>query len=182
MFDFEPIRKHFPLHGEMVELRLFSEDHIQDKYIRWLNDPEVVRYSNQRFKSHDYGSCLAYLKSFQDTGNIFIAVHMKHSELFVGTMTAYFSTPHKTVDLGILIGEKAFWGKGIGLEAWGILMSFLLDTNKVRKVTGGALRCNLGMVNIMMKSGMQPDGVRIAHELVDDTPQDILYFARFKDV
>mgnify|MGYP001607997036 CR=1 FL=1 len=182
MPDFESIRKHFPLQGRNVELRHFSEDHINDRYLNWLNDPEVLRYSNQRFKSHDYESCRTYLKSFQGTGNLFLAIHVKPSGLFVGTMTAYFSSPHKTVDIGIMIGDKGLWGKGIGRDAWGSLTSFLLNTSLVRKVTGGTVRCNVGMVKIMLKTEMQPDGVRIAHELVGNIPQDILYFARFKNV
>jgi ribosomal-protein-alanine N-acetyltransferase len=182
MPDIASIRKRFPLQARNVEIRHFSEDHINDQYLSWLNDAEVLRYSNQRFKSHGYESCRAYLKSFQDTENIFMAIHVKQSGLFVGTMTAYFSTPHKTVDLGIMIGDKEFWGKGIGRDAWESVMSLLLDTNHVRKVTGGALRCNVSMVNIMMKAEMQPDGVRVAHELVGNIPHDILYFARFKSV
>jgi ribosomal-protein-alanine N-acetyltransferase len=182
MLDSDSIRNLFPLQGEKVTLHLFSENHINDRYLSWLNDPEVVRYSNQRFKIHDYNSCRAYLESFHATGNLFLAIHVKDGGQFIGTMTAFFSTPHRTVDMGILIGDKAFWKKGMGQEAWELLMLFLLGLNEVRKVTGGTLRCNLGMVNIMIKAGMQPDGVRIAHELVDNNPHDIIHFARFNNV
>lgn len=181
MPDLELIKKNFPLQGRDVELRHFTDDHINNDYLKWLNDPEVVRYSNQRFKTHDHVSSYAYLESFRGTGNLFLAIHVKQSGLFVGTMTAYFSPPHKTVDIGILLGNKDFWGQGIGRDAWETLMSYLLGFDCVRKVTGGTLRCNAGMVNIMVKAGMQPDGVRVAQELVNNNPQDILYFARFKN-
>ena len=40
----------FPVQGHRVVLGLFNEAHIGKKYLGWLNDPEVVRYSNQRFQ------------------------------------------------------------------------------------------------------------------------------------
>lgn len=181
MPDLGLTKNEFPLLGQRVELRYFTEDNITDDYLSWLSDPEVVRYSNQRFKTHNYATSRAYLQLFRETGDLFLAIHVKQSGLFIGTMTACFSIPHKTVDVGILIGNKNFWGQGLGQDAWETLVSYLLKLDCVRKVTGGTLRCNAGMVNIMIKAGMRPDGVRVAQELLDNNPQDILYFAQFKN-
>lgn len=175
----EQFRKSFPLCGREVELRLFSEAHINEQYLGWLSDPEVVRYSNQRFRRHDEASSRAYLQSFQSGSNLFLAIHLRHSGKFVGTMSVYLSIPHETADMGIMIGDRNCWGRGVGKDAWVTLMSLLLESGKIRKITGGALRCNVGMVSIMSKSGMSPDGVRIRQELVDGLPHDILHFARF---
>jgi ribosomal-protein-alanine N-acetyltransferase len=177
----DQIRRAVPFVGERVELRFFTEQHINEKYINWLNDPEVVEFSNQRFNKHDEKTSAAFLTSFIGTSNHFFAIHMLDDDAFVGTMTAYVSIPHETVDIGIMIGERSCWSKGIGSDAWSALMSGLLEGGKVRKVTGGTLRCNIGMVNIMLKSGMKPDGVRHSHELVKGVPQDILYYSKFRD-
>jgi ribosomal-protein-alanine N-acetyltransferase len=177
----EQFRRSFPLRGQGIELRLFGEQHINEQYLGWLNDPEVVRYSNQRLRRHDDASSRVYLQSFQGGGNLFLAVCLSHSGKFVGTMTAYFSVPHETADMGILIGDRSCWGQGVGKDAWSTLMSLLLESGKVRKVTGGTLRCNVGMVNVMSKTGMSLDGVRVGQELVEGVPQDVLYYARFRN-
>ena len=96
-------------------------------------------------------------------------------------MSVYFSAVHETADIGIIIGDMTCWGAGVGGDAWVTVLSFLLDTVKIRKVTGGALGCNHGMVKIMINAGMQPDGVRVAQELVDYQTQDIVHFAKFRD-
>jgi len=163
--------------GRLVSLRPFVESDIAAEYIGWLNNPTVVRYSNQRFHSHDANTCKAYLDSFAGTDNLFLA--MCRDGTMVGTMTAYISKPHQAADLGIMVGDPASWGKGIGHDAWTTLMRHLLERREIRKVSGGALRCNAAMVSIMEKAGMVPDGVRIAHELVDGLPQDMLHFAKF---
>lgn len=166
---------HFQLTGQLITLRPFISSNITSEYIGWLNNPAIVRYSNQRFRTHNVGTCEAYLRSFMQTDNMLLAIY-RESE-FVGTMTAYVSQPHKTADMGILIGCQ-YWGKGIGTDAWTTLMRYLFQAG-IRKVTGGTVRCNTAMVNIMMKSGMKPDGVRFAQELVNGEPEDILYFAKF---
>ena len=175
MFYFRSDDTPFQLTGQLITLRPFTSSNITSEYIGWLNNPAVLRYSNQRFRTHNVETCEAYLSSFIQTDNMFLAIY-RESE-FVGTMNVYVSQAHKTADMGIMIGYQC-WGKGIGTDAWTTLMRYLFQSG-IRKVTGGALRCNTAMVNIMMKSGMKPDGVRVAQELVNGEPEDILHFAMF---
>lgn len=163
------------LHGEQVQLHTFSASHITPAYLGWLNDRTLMRYSNQRFRTHTMESSQAYLATFTNSDNLFLAIH--HGQQFVGTMTAYRTVVHQTADIGLLIGSGQ-QGKGLGRDAWATLMGHLLASG-TRKVTGGTLRCNTPMLRIMQDCGMQPDGVRVAQELVDDQAQDVLHFAKF---
>lgn len=166
--------------GERIFLGPFREEDVTNEYVAWLNDPVVVRYSNQRFRHHDRASCLAYLNSFGETDNSFLAIRTMDGSKMIGTITAHVSPHHRTADMGLLIGERVLWGRGFGLEAWNLLLNYQLIECKLRKVTAGTLRCNVGMVSIMERSGMQLEGVRAQQELVDGEPQDILFFAKFR--
>jgi RimJ/RimL family protein N-acetyltransferase len=42
-----------------LRLRPFQAADINDTYLGWLNDPEVTRFSNQRFHQHTAESCAA---------------------------------------------------------------------------------------------------------------------------
>lgn len=159
----------------VVELHSFAPENLTESYLGWLRDPQLMRFSNQRFRTHNMDSCRAYLASFASTDNLFIAIY--HEGAFIGTMTAYRSAVHGTADIGLLIGAGA-QGKGLGKDAWATLMAHLLATG-TRKVTGGTLRCNAAMVRIMQGCGMQADGVRAGQELVDGVAHDMLHFAKF---
>lgn len=163
------------LNGQQVTLKPFVDSNITPAYLGWLRNQDLMKYSNQRFRSHSIETCKNYLASFKGTDNLFFAIY--HGAEFIGTMTAYISKNHKTADMGILIGEQS-QGKGLGSDAWATLMAYLFQTG-ARKVTGGTLRCNTAMIKIMLNSGMIPDGVRVAHELVNGKPEDILHFAKF---
>ena len=56
---------------------------------------------------------------------------------------------------------------GVDGDAWKTILNWLIDVVRVRRVRGGSLRCNMGMVNIMINSGMHSNGVSIAQEFVE---------------
>ena len=177
----------FTLQGSKVLLKRFTESDIDEAYIGWLNDAEVVRFSNQRFLRHDRESSMRYLATFEDTDNLFISIRSLSDDrpvgtqigTQIGTMTAYVSKHHGTVDVGIMIGDKSVWGSGYGQDAWNTFTDWLLARGDIRKLTAGTLACNHGMIKLMERSGMEYEATRKAQEIVDSQEEDILYYAKF---
>ena len=162
-----------------LNIRPFEVRDVNDNYLRWLNDSEVTRFSNQRFRTHTVESSSAYLSSFVGTSNSFLLLELSSNRCPVGTATVYRSTEHGTADIGLMIGDRQCWGKGFGQEAWGKLLEALLAEPGTRKVTGGTARPNLAMVRIMERSRMTLEAVKYRHELIDGQPVDLLYYSRF---
>lgn len=181
MFNINAVKEYFPLTSENIELRLFSESDIADDYITWLNDPETVRYSNQRFIKHSIESSASYFNSFKGTDHLFVLIADKETGVPVGTMTVYIYPMHSTAEVGILIGNKDYLGKGIGQEAWNRLINFLLHYADLRKVFAGTLVCNTAMMKIIKNSGMNEDGIFKNHEVVDGEVFDVINFAIYKE-
>ena len=164
---------------ERLILRSFALSDITEGYLGWLLDPYVTRFSNQRFVQHNYQTCLQYFNSFANTCNSFLLIIHKNDKVPIGTITVYRNVHHLTADIGIMIGNKNYWGQGLGLESWSIVLKTLLSENGMRKVTAGTLSVNKAMLNIMRSSGMTLESIRKSHELVDNQPVDLLYFASF---
>jgi len=162
-----------------LRIRPFLSTDINLTYLSWLNDQEVTRFSNQRFIDHSHETSMAYLETFSGTPNSFLLLEDSLHSKPIGTATIYRSLQHGTADIGLLIGERSYWGNGYGKEAWIAILNHLSSDISIRKVTGGTLRPNNAMIRIMQQSGMVPDGTRIAHELIDGFPVDLLYFAHF---
>jgi ribosomal-protein-alanine N-acetyltransferase len=165
--------------GDRVLVRPFTKMDISDIYLGWLLDPEVVRFSNQRFRTHTRKSCQDYLFSFSDTPDHFLAICERGTNAILGTMTVYHNIPHGTADIGIMIGERKVWGLGVGTEAFSLVLSALQYSGKVRKVTAGAVSINRGMLRIFEKSGLHHEATRVAQELIDGEPVDVAYYAKF---
>jgi ribosomal-protein-alanine N-acetyltransferase len=162
-----------------LRIRPFNATDINQTYLSWLNDKEVMRFSNQRFTAHCHKTSMTYLESFSGTSNSFFLLEDAIRRNPIGTATVYRTLQHGTADIGLLLGDRSYWGKGYGKEAWMSILNFLSCEMSVRKVTGGALRANHAMIRIMRQSGMVHDGTRIGHEIIDGCPVDLLYFAHF---
>ncbi|MDP3221578.1 MAG: GNAT family protein [Rubrivivax sp.] len=167
------------LHGERVQLRPMHTSDITDQHAAWLNDPEVVRHSNQRFVHHTVDSSLRYLQSFEGSANLYASVRLAAGDRAIGTLTAYRSLHHGTADIGILMGDRRCWGQGLGLQAFQLMADWLATQPGLRKLTCGMLASNHGMLKIAQRAGFTREAVRVAQELVDGQPTDIVLFARF---
>ena len=164
-----------------LSIRPFKLEDINDAYISWLNDKIATQYSNQRFIFHTKESCVKYQESFENTHNSFLLITSKSNNEAIGTMTIYRRPEHGTADIGILIGNRNYWGKGLGLEAWNAVLTELLAVEKIRKVTAGTARVNKAMISIMEKSGMMQEAIRYRQEIIGESEIDILYYAKFSE-
>lgn len=169
------------LAGSNIVLRPFGPEDINAEYLSWLNDPLVVRFSNQRFQTHDRSSSQQYLASFSGTDSRFFSVRRKKDDAAIGTMTAYFSRVHGTADVGLLIGASSSWGKGYGLDSWSTLCDWLLYEQGIRKLTAGTAAPNTAMVRIMEHYGMHHEATRKSQEIFENKAVDIVYYAKFRD-
>lgn len=158
----------------------FQERHLTERYVSWLNDPEVVKYSEQRHKRHTLASCRAYFESFAGSSNCFLAIELDAPELgHVGNMGVAVDTANRVADLSILLGDRRAWGTGVASRAWSGVLAELLGGQGMRKVTGGTMAANEPMLKLMARSGMQIEGERKRQFLLQGREVDLVMAAAF---
>jgi len=166
------------LHAGSLRLVPFRHDHLSQAYVGWLNDPAVVRYSEQRHHAHTPDTCRAFVRSFDAGPNQLWAIEQDEAGGHVGNITATHDVHNRLCDIGILIGARKARGRGLGRLAWQTVLDHLCTRPDLRKITGGCLAPNGAMVRIMERCGMRRDGRRPAHYLLEGLPTDLLYYAR----
>jgi len=160
----------------------FSEDLLTETYVSWLNDPIVVEHSRQRHYKHTLQQCKEYFLSFNNSEDLFLSIKLKNiTNDHIGNMTITIDRLNAVADVAIAIGDRRCWGKGYGSEAWKSVCDFLIFDKEFRKVTGGCYQTNEAMKKIMIKSGMQFDGIRKGQAIKDNLPVDLIYYALFND-
>jgi len=160
----------------------FSERHLSERYVSWLNDKHVVRFSEQRHRTHSLESCRLYMESFKDSSNYFWAIEETEKKLgHIGNISAHIDPNNNIADIGILLGEKDSWQQGYGFEAFNAVCIFLLVQVGIRKVTCGTLEKNMPMLRIMQKMNMVSDGRRKRHYLLEGEEVDVIYMALYKE-
>ncbi len=137
--------------GPTVLLVRMNQNLIQPSYTAWLNDRDLMRYSTQKTRLHTTESCRQYLASFDGTPHLLLAILDRTSRELVGTITAYIDEENRSADLGILVARP---GRGIGAEAWGLLMEHLFVHRAMEAITAGTDARNTPMLRIFAKHGM----------------------------
>lgn len=150
------------------------------RYVGWLNDKQVVKYSEQRHSKHTIESCKKYYQSFIDSPNLFLGIISNREDIgHIGNITVVIDLPNGTAEVSIMIGEKKIWGKGLGKEAWKLVLDYLLKLPKIRKVSAGTMSTNLPMLSLMKSAGMEIECIRKSHLLLDRVPVDIVISSIF---
>jgi RimJ/RimL family protein N-acetyltransferase len=169
------------LETERLRIAPFSEGDISERYVGWLNDPDVVRYSEQRHRRHTAGTCREFLASMQAGPGHFSSIRRKADGLHLGNISTTVDPPNLSADLGIMIGEKSAWGQGVGLEAWSSVMRYLVGAGGFRRVTAGCMAENRGMVAVMANSGMRYDYTRQRAFLLDGREIDGVHYVVYAE-
>jgi ribosomal-protein-alanine N-acetyltransferase len=160
----------------------FSDKHLTRRYVAWLNDPELMQYSEQRHKTHTLESCRVYCQSFEGTPHYFWALEeVAAGHRHIGNLNAYVDAHNRLADVGILIGEKDAHNRGLGMEALVAVFDFLFREVGLRKLTQGTISLNTPMLRVMQKLQMVPDGTRKRHYLCQGQEVDVVHMAIFRD-
>lgn len=163
----------FTLEGVIINLIPFQDRHLSDRYVGWLNDPLVVKFSEQRHRRHSLESCREYVESCRTGNTLLWAIETKDSA-HIGNISATIDQHNRIADVGILLGDRNCWGKGIGSEAFRLLVTFLLGEGNMRKITSGTMSENTAMLKLMKKAGMRREAVLEGYFLLDEKPVDMV--------
>ena len=167
------------INGNNIKLLVFKKHDLKSKkYLSWLNQSNF-RFSDNRFKKYDNISLRRFYKIFDFKKNYLFKIIIFKKE-FVGTISCYIDSNHKTAHLGILIGEKKFKNKGLGFKAWKLLGDYLFKKKKIRKLYAGTMSLNKPMLSIFRKYGMKHEASIKKHHIFNGKYYDILIFSKFK--
>lgn len=169
------------LKGERYYLKTLLPEDVSDKYVSWLNDPEVNRFLEVRFTVSNIENTRQWVSNFDNDNNYLFGIYTMDGDEHIGTITLHINPIHKTAEWGYLIGEKEYWGKGASIEAISLLFDYAFDELGIRKICGGAYINNIFSIINFKKLGLKQEGIRKKHCIFGDKYVDGVLYAVFKE-
>lgn len=168
--------------GERMYLRKVCASDVNDNYVRWMNDPEVMQYLESRFVAHTPESILAFVKQMSvDKNHAFLAMVLKQGDRHIGNIKlGPIDWHHGLGDIGLLVGEKDCWGKGYAAEAIDLMTRHAFQSLKLHKVTAGCYENNLGSMKAFLKVGFVEEARLKQHFLCEGSYVDKICMAKIK--
>ena len=148
------------LKGEGIYLDPFRVDDITEEYINWLNDPEVNHFLDVRFVHQTRETVIAYVNSYyRDTEKYIWAIKLLSDRTIIGTITlALINRFYNSGGIGIMIGNKKYWGKGAASEALNLVMEYAFDSLGLHRLFAHNVTLNLQSNFLLRKAGFFHEG------------------------
>ena len=146
--------------GVKILLRPLCEVDLNDRYLSWLNDGEVTRF----METGTFPVTARELQEFYENTaksktDVLFAIVDKETDLHIGNIKlGGINWVHRFADLGIMIGDKPYWGKGYGREACSLLLKYAFETLNLNKVTLGVYGNHAAAIKAYEKVGFQIEG------------------------
>lgn len=155
---------HF-IEGEKIFLREVRQTDVNENYYKWMNDIEITRYTESRFYPYSMEQLQTYVSSLDGKrDSVFLAVIAKESSQHVGNIKlGNIDWIHRRADIGVIIGEKAVWGKGYASEAIALLSDYAFKRLNLHKVWAGCYSNNTGSIKAFQKAGFVEEGIQRKH-------------------
>jgi RimJ/RimL family protein N-acetyltransferase len=168
---------------DRVELFLLTPERVSDAYVGWLNDPQVNQYLESRFGEQGKASVEAFVAAMLASENdLFLGIVDRGLQRHVGNIKlGPIDRCHERGEIGIMIGDRAAWGRGVGSNAIARIVAIARDELGLRKLTAGCYASNVGSKKAFEKAGFVIEGVRGAHYLLDGRPEDGILLGKIID-
>lgn len=171
----------FPIESDRFVIRPLTADDISQRYIDWLNDPEINRFLEVRWRSQDLDSVRSYVASHDRKNNYILGIFEKAEDKHIGNFSLRVDPNNRKASMGVMIGDKEYWGQAVVLEARARVLDSIFDKMPVDKVSGGCYQTNTHAIFNYRRQGWQVDGIRKADRVDGDRRVDLVHFTMFKE-
>lgn len=148
--------------GRAAALFVLEPGDATETYLGWMRDPAVQDFLESRFARHDLASLRAFIAAMADSDHsLFMGIRDAGGRHVGNIKLGPIDWQHGTGDIGLLIGDRAVHGRGIGTEAIGLICGIARHLG-LAKVTAGAYEMNAGSIRAFEKAGFSIEGRRVA--------------------
>jgi RimJ/RimL family protein N-acetyltransferase len=164
-----------------IALTPFAIGDISNKYLDWLKDPEVNRYLESRHQEQNLQTIDNYVHfMIESSDNYLMKITFVETGEHIGNLRiGPINSLYRVSPIGIIIGEKKYWGKGLAAETISEATDFAFNDLRLEKVTAGCYASNVGSQKSFEKAGFEIEGVLKSHVRLGVNREDLLLMAKF---
>ncbi|MEZ0536753.1 GNAT family N-acetyltransferase [Caldicellulosiruptoraceae bacterium PP1] len=147
---------------------------------KWYNDPEVAFWAlgltGEKSTIKDFER---WYKNANSNVHRFI-IELKNGFAIGSISYRDYDINNKKVTLGIHIGEKNFWGKGLGTEATKLFIRYLFDNLDINRIELDTFDENVRAIKAYQKCGFKIEGVLREAKCIDGKFHDKILMGLLK--
>jgi RimJ/RimL family protein N-acetyltransferase len=168
------------IRGNKTCLRALEQDDLPH-FVRWINDPETRHFMAMRFPL-SMTEEETWWESFHSRQNDYIFAIEADDGIYVGNIGLHgIERENRRAQLGIIIGEKAYWGKGYGTDAIQAMLGWSFEYQNLNRVALTVYAYNERAIACYSKCGFRQEGAMRQARYVDGQYHDELMMGILRD-
>lgn len=155
--------------GQRIFLRQLVEEDVGEDYLGWMQDPLVTRYLESRDQTQTLDTLRAFVRNLNSSSRDYLfGIFLVQGDEHIGNIKiGSIREPHRSADLGLIVGRRSAWGKGYGTEAIALATRHAFEQLGLNKLWAGMYAENLGSYRAFIKAGYREVGRFRQHILFD---------------
>lgn len=144
----------------MVKLAPLQLEDVAPFY-RWLRDPEAIAYSLSAFQSLQTTQQIDqwFAATLQQASSLNLGIYLAETNALIGYAGLVGISPtNHTAEYFIFIGEKAWWGQGVGTAVTKQIMRIGFTNYQLNRIMLTVSELNKGGVKAYTKAGFVVEG------------------------
>lgn len=135
-----------------IKIKKLKNNNDLIKWVSWLNDTVVTKFSEQRFYKHNLKTQKKFVKNkLLEKKSRCFKIYYKNE--FVGVLElGNIDFNHKNCEIMYLVGEKKLWGKGIATKAINLGIEFAFKNMKMKNIYAGTYSSNFASQKALRKN------------------------------
>ena len=162
------------LAGSKVYLSPISTDDV-DIFSSWVNDNEVGLFTGFHTRNISHLKEVEIIESLAKDGNHFSIITQEDDKLIGNCSFFREDNTNRSAEVGIIIGEKDYWGQGYGSEALQLLLKFGFEHRNYNSIYLRVYSFNERAIASYEKIGFKRQGIFREALIRGNKKHDVLY-------
>ena len=164
-----------------LSFQIMNENNVNQLYIEWMNDYDVVKFTEQRFVQTSENDIKIFLsKMLESSSDLLYGICLDHYH--IGNIKlSNINLHHKTADLSYLIGLKDYWGRGIATKAIAAMVDIGFRQLELAKINAGVYSNNIASSRVLEKNRFKLEGCKKAQYVFENQRIDAVLYGRLRD-
>ena len=173
--------KSFSLPGTQLTLKVLKTDDVSERYVGWLNDYDIVKFTEQHYVKHSKKNIIDFVEEmYLSEANFLFGIYFDHEH--IGNIKlGPIGFDHNVSEISYFIAEKKHLRKGVGTEVVGAVVRIAFNDIGLDKVTAGTHANNIGSIKVLKKNGFIEEGRRYKQLLFEGQRIDSLIFGKVRE-
>ena len=141
-----------------LNIRILQLKDITKNYIEWYSDKEVTKFSDNQYKNFSLDGQYQYIATCLESSTLDL-YGIFDDKFHVGNIEiSNIDSTHKRAEIAYVVGEKKYWGKGIGAFAISKIIELAITKYNLNKLIAGLAEGNKGSQRVLEKNGFILEG------------------------